>query len=852
MRRLTLLSIFVLVFATNIFPVHAVDYFVRVSGTKLLGRDGKKLVIRGTNCGNWMVREPYMMNTSGNLDRQFKFDKMIADVCGEEKVKEFDRLWMDNNFCEEDMRFLAEQGFNTLRVPMHYKYFTLPIEQEPVSGEQTWLQEGFDRIDSMCVWAERWGILLILDMHACPGGQSSGDICDYDSSKPSLWESEANRQKLIALWRKIAERYKEQKCVAAYDLINETNWTLTNNNKLLWDTCRLIIKAIREVDTNHIAILEGNSYSNDYNGFPATKMDSRMMFQFHRYGVYNTEDQVKYMADMASKYNCPVYIGEFGENSNSWTAGCVRLYEEAMQFAAWTCWPMKKSNINSILQVKRVNSYDNVISQWQNGTRPSATTLWNALKAWAEAQHIRKCIVRTDYIDALLRRPYNDDCLPYTNCQTGDYIYAAHYDMGARGRAYWDTDDASYQYNGEDFTSWQRGWTFRNDGVDVFDSPNDTKNCGYYVGETKDGEWLQYTIDNPEEAGTWQLQLRYAINSGSSIVRITVNDRPVTVSTNLNTTGGYIKWSTKTFSGIVLPKGTLRIRLYIEKGGLNINWLRFYNRKVATEKELEVLEPDTDEGRNRLVNSECEFQGAWQTADLASINNTKYIWNQTVNIPSEGSGGALCITSARNRSLNTVVYQPVEVIAGHTYSADVAVKGAEGNGDFWIQAFMLTEKPKDYADTGMDEAMTIGQLNSWKDASLATYDGWMSVKAKAGSSHTTGAMKWTAKTSGTAYFALKVGSNKSAFSFSFDNFTLTDLTAVQETGIDEVWDSNLPHRSRDPLAPPSAFKIQNEEGAVYDLCGRKISAAVNSSLFTLHSSFNKKGVYVVNGKKVVR
>ena len=50
----------------------------------------------------------------------------------------------------------------------------------------------------------------------------------------------------------------------------------------------------------------------------------------------------------------------------------------------------------------------------------------------------------------------------------------------------------------------------------------------------------------------------------------------------------------------------------------------------------------------------------------------------------------------------------------------------------------------------------------------------------------------------------------------------------------------------------SKFKIQNDADVVYDLCGRKISAAVNSSLFTLHSSFNKKGVYVVNGKKVVR
>lgn len=151
---------------------------------------------------------------------------------------------------------------------MHYKYFTLPIEEEPVAGQNTWLNEGFDRIDRLVEWCEKHGMLLILDMHACPGGQSSGDICDYDDTKPSLWESEANRDKLVALWRKIAERYANEKCIVGYDLINETNWTLPNSNKALWDLFRRLIAAVREVDKNHIVIVEGNSYSNDYTGFP--------------------------------------------------------------------------------------------------------------------------------------------------------------------------------------------------------------------------------------------------------------------------------------------------------------------------------------------------------------------------------------------------------------------------------------------------------------------------------------------------------------------------------------------------------------------------------------------------------
>lgn len=769
--------LFLFLAALTSIAVCAADNFVKVSGQKLIARDGSPLIMRGTNCGNWMVREPYMMNTEGNLDRQYKFDNMLAEVCGEDKVAEFDKLWMDNNFCEEDMKFLAEQGFNTLRIPMHYKYFTLPIEKEPTAGQQTWLTEGFDRIDAMCEWAERYNILLILDMHACPGGQSSGDICDYDSTKPSLWTSAANRTKLIALWRKIAERYKDTKCVAAYDLINETNWTLSNSNKLLWDTFKDIISAIREVDNNHIVIVEGNSYSNDYNGFPAAKMDQKMMLQFHRYGVYNTTGQVQYMADMAKKYDCPVYIGEFGENSNSWVADCIRLYEEAMQFAAWTCWPMKKSNINSILQVKRVPAYDNVISQWQRGSKPSATALWDACTAWAKAQNIKECVVRKDYIDALLRRPFNDEAVPYENHQINEYIFAANHDMGAMGRAYWDTNDASYQYNGEDFTSWQTGWVYRNDGVDIYDSPDDTKSCGYYVGETKDGEWIQYTIENPNEAAKWDLQLRYAINSGTSKIRITINDRAVSVPASLSATGGYTSWVTKTIKNIILPQGTLRVRIYIEKGGLNINWLHFDNKREATDAELAVLQPDNSSTRNHLTTPGCEYQGAWITAALASINNANFQWNSTDNKPSKGEGGALTISSARNQSMNSVIYQPVEVIAGHEYAADVAVCGADGNGDFWIQAFMSAVEPKNYADIYLDEANTIGQLNSWKDSSLAKFDGMMSEKAKAGDKHTANAMRWKATTTGTVYFALKVGSNKSSFRYSFDNFTLNDLTA---------------------------------------------------------------------------
>ena len=101
---------------------------------------------------------------------------------------------------------------------------------------------------------------MILDLHAAPGGQGNDlNIADRDPSTPSLWDSEANKQKTIALWRKLATRYVNEPFIGGYDIINEPNWGFqdTANDKhglkekgnaplrqLMMD----ITKAIREVD----------------------------------------------------------------------------------------------------------------------------------------------------------------------------------------------------------------------------------------------------------------------------------------------------------------------------------------------------------------------------------------------------------------------------------------------------------------------------------------------------------------------------------------------------------------------------------------------------------------------------
>src|SRR5699024_7055149 len=151
------------------------------------------------------------------------------------------------------------------------------------------------------------------------GGQGHNlSISDRDPSKPSLWQSKANWQKTIALWKKIAKRYSDKEWVGGYDLINEPNWSFVNPldkgdhgcNDTLNDPLRkLYVKiadAIRSVDKSHIIFIEGNCWATNFKGlFPL--WDDNMVISFHKYWNENTVASIQKYLDIREKYNVPLW-----------------------------------------------------------------------------------------------------------------------------------------------------------------------------------------------------------------------------------------------------------------------------------------------------------------------------------------------------------------------------------------------------------------------------------------------------------------------------------------------------------------------------------------------------------------
>ncbi|WP_223601680.1 cellulase family glycosylhydrolase [Chryseobacterium sp. GVT01B] len=552
---------------------------LKTSGQKIVNDKGENIQLRGLGPGGWMLQEGYMLKTADFAGPQYKIKEKIAELIGEDSMNEFYKAYLKNGITKQDIDFLAKSGFNSIRLPMHYNLYTLPIEKEPVKGKDTWLEEGFKMTDDLLQWCADNKIYLILDLHAAPGGQGNDvNISDNDKSKPSLWANEENQRKTIAFWKKLAERYKDSPWVGGYDLINEPNINFTGknpngtdemSNAPLWKLQKEITAAIREVDKKHIIFIEGNGWGNNYNGLPAI-WDNNMAFSFHKYWNYNDDQTLQFALDLRKKHNMPIWLGETGENSNVWFTELIQLLDQ--HNIGYAFWPMKKiDNIAGITNVKITPEYEKLLDYWKNGgEKPSKDYAKKALMQIADNYKLSNTEVKKDVIDAMFRQTKDASTKPFKNHQVPGRIFASEYDLGRIGSAYLDKDFINLWVSDPAKRSeWNSGQQMRNDGVDIYKC-NDKITNQYYVGKTESGEWLQYTVQSKGDKN-YTFDIRYASATDSKI-RIETASGKVLATVPLASSGGNENWKTVSVKNISLQKGENSIRIFFENDGVNLNY----------------------------------------------------------------------------------------------------------------------------------------------------------------------------------------------------------------------------------------------------------------------------------------
>lgn len=560
--------------------------FLHQDGQRIVDGKGNNVLLRGLGLGGWMLQEGYMLKTADFAGPQFAIRQKLVEVLGEEATAQWYQTYRNNGVTKRDVDSLAHWGFNSIRLPMHYNLFTLPIEKEPVPGEQTWLEEGFQRTDNLLRWCAANKIYLILDLHGAPGGQGNdANISDYDTSKPALWQAQANQDKMIALWKKIAERYRNEPWIGGYDIINEPNWNFTGTNKNgcdetqngpLRELMKRTTEAIRSVDTNHLIIIEGNCWGNNYDGiFPL--WDKNMALSFHKYWNHNNVQSIQKMLDYRTQYNVPIWLGESGENSNVWFRDAIKLMET--HNIGWAFWPMKKiENIAGITSVTTNTGYQNLLEYWNGkASKPSPESAQNDLNEIVNNYRLENVTIRYDVLDAMFRQVQSDKSIPFKNHTIPGTIQAEDYDLGPINTAYYDTVSGNYWVSDNQRNDWNSGDSYRNDGVDISCFTENNKTV-YAITHTEAKEWVQYTAA-VQFSDTYNVKVNYSITNNDGQIHFEdAEGNRISPSLQLSSNATTPKWQTQT-STITLKKGMQKIRLVIENGNCALNEITFERRK---------------------------------------------------------------------------------------------------------------------------------------------------------------------------------------------------------------------------------------------------------------------------------
>ena len=530
--------------------------FLHVENGEIVDGSGNPVLLRGLGLGGWLVPEGYMLNIPG-FGSPTEIENKIESLLGTELANEFWDLYHDKYVAKADIDQIAAWGFNSIRIPFHYKQFS------PSPGEVN--QFGYDIVDSLLSWCEPYNLYIILDMHCAPGGQNHGEISDSDGTA-RLWLEQGYKDHTIEIWHSIAEYYTDDTLIGGYDLINEPvlpdGVSSTDLRQLYID----ITNTIREVDTNHIVFIEGNWYATDFTSL-TPPWDENMSYSFHKYWNDITQGTIQYLINMSGSYNIPLWLGETGENSNHWGHKVVQLCES--NNIGWNWWTHKKlEKITSPLSAIIDPPYQDIIDYWNgSGSQPSSAYAQAALFGMAENLKIENCETRPGVIPALMDPIYGESPTPVTTHSIPGTIAAVDYDIGARNVAYTDED---YMNTGNGI--YNSGWSYRNDGVDI-EANGDENGLPYNVGWTAAGEWIGYTIEDVS-AGTYDLVFRVSSNVGSGIFFLELNGTNLGVISVPNT-GGWWAWDTMTIPDVSVADGPQYLKLVTVQEGYNIEGFTF-------------------------------------------------------------------------------------------------------------------------------------------------------------------------------------------------------------------------------------------------------------------------------------
>lgn len=240
---------------------------------------------------------------------------------------------------EEIMAYCKSMNLNTVRLAFYSTGFNNKQDQPLTFKDIT------DFIDPVLKAAKRQGMYVILDNHSYFKNEIVEETARGEQSSGG-W-TEERFQEWVNRWVEVAEYYKDEPYILAYELCNEPVCEPETARK--W--YKRCIDAVRKVDQRHILMVGTHHWTHaramnaTWDGI-ANTVDApynNVAFSFHDYPLDDDPWKVqKYLRDFQAKYNVPVMCTEFGAGGKperihrEFQAGMLSLFSHDR--VGWMIW----------------------------------------------------------------------------------------------------------------------------------------------------------------------------------------------------------------------------------------------------------------------------------------------------------------------------------------------------------------------------------------------------------------------------------------------------------------------------------------------------------------------------------
>jgi endoglucanase len=377
--------------------------FIHAQGTHLVDGRGDRFAVRGINLANWLVPEGYMFKFT-RARAPTEIGDVIEALIGPEEASRFWTEFREVYIAQEDIPFIKAAGFNTVRVPLHWRLFVKPGD----GGADRFEGPGWALLDRLVGWCRESGLRVILDLHAAPGGQT-GVNHDDGPGYPLTFYVPRYRHLTIDLWRALATHYRDELTILGFDLLNEPVSPYSDEDYLnprLEPLYRDIVAAIRSVDSNHLVLLAGAQWSTNFAVF-GRPFDADVVYTYHKFWAKPTRDSLQSYLNFSNRWKVPLLIGETGEFNDNWNAQFRHLHE---QFGiGWVFWPYKNLDSDtSVVSIQKPAGWELIANAGNANSRildpsalPPREQAQAILNAYLEAARFGNVRINGNYLNSL-------------------------------------------------------------------------------------------------------------------------------------------------------------------------------------------------------------------------------------------------------------------------------------------------------------------------------------------------------------------------------------------------------------------------------------------------------------------